>query len=460
MNCSVLCSPDSDRCKILQENDPNGTLTSVTTTIAFIGAGSVEFTRNVATDLCSYQEFRGGLHFALYDISAERLAHAERLVSRISAQSGAEATVTATLDRRAALTDADYVINEVQVGGYAATRADFDIPARYGVRQTIGDTLGIGGIFRGLRTIPVVVELARDMLEVCPEAYLLSYSNPMAMLPWAAYEGAGFGRVFGLCHSVRDTQAFLTELVGADPERVRFLTAGFNHQAFVLRFEQDGRSLYPRLAEVIESSPELQRRVRVEIYRRFGYFPTESSEHSAEYVPWFMRHDDQIDQFRIFVGDYLERSEENLRELEALGHALDSDDPLDLEPQHELASLFIHALETGTERELHVNIRNGGLIASLPDECCVEVPCLVGAGGAKPVPVGVLPPQLTALNRTFLNVVELTVRAALEESRDRVYQAALLDPNTAATLTTAQTVAMCDDLFAAHRDLLPAAFRR
>jgi alpha-galactosidase len=330
------------------------------------------------------------------------------------------------------------------------------------VRQTIGDTLGIGGIFRGLRTIPVTVALARDMAEVCPDAYLLSYSNPMAMLPWAVYEGSEFTRVFGLCHSVRDTQAFLTRLTGADPERVRFLTAGFNHQAFVLRFEQDGESLYPRLAEVIDASPELQRRVRVEIYRRFGYFPTESSEHSAEYVPWFMRHDDQIEEFRIFVGDYLERSEENLRELEELRRALDSDDPLDLTPENELASLFIHALETGTERELHVNIRNGGLIASLPDECCVEVPCVVGAQGdqgPKPVPVGALPPQLAALNRTFLNVVELTVRAALEESRDRVYQAALLDPNTAATLTTAQTVAMCDDLFSAHRDLLPPAFR-
>ena len=359
--------------------------------MAFIGAGSVEFTRNVTTDLCCYPEFRGGLHFALYDISAERLAHAERLVTRISAQSGADATVTATLDRRTALAGADYVINEVQVGGYAATRADFDIPARYGVRQTIGDTLGIGGIFRGLRTIPVVLDLARDMLEVCPDAYLLSYSNPMAMLPWAAYEGAGLRRVFGLCHSVRDTQAFLTELVGADPGRVRFLTAGFNHQAFVLRFEQDGQSLYPRLAEVIEASPELRRRVRVEIFRRFGYFPTESSEHSAEYVPWFMRHDDQIEQFRIFVGDYLERSEENLRELASLERQLADGDPLTLEPENELASLFIHSLETGTQRELHVNVRNGGLITSLPDNCCVEVPCHVGAGGAKPVPVGALP---------------------------------------------------------------------
>jgi alpha-galactosidase len=423
--------------------------------VTFIGAGSVEFTRNVATDLCSYPDFRGGLHFALYDISAERLAHAERLVRRISAQTGAEVTVTATRDRGMALAGASYVINEVQVGGYGATRADFDIPARYGVRQTIGDTLGIGGIFRGLRTIPVVVDLANDMLKECPDAYLLSYSNPMAMLPWAVYEGTSFERVYGLCHSVRDTQSFLTRLVGADPERVRFLTAGFNHQAFVLRFEQDGESLYPRLAEVIESSPELQRRVRVEIFRRFGYFPTESSEHSAEYVPWFMRHDDQVERFRIFVGDYLERSEENLRELESLERQLASDAALDLEPANELASQFIHALETGTERELHVNIRNDGLISTLPDECCVEVPCLVGAGGATPVSVGALPPQITALNRTFLNVVELTVKAALEGSREHVYQAALLDPNTAATLTTTHTVAMCDELIEAHRNLLP-----
>jgi alpha-galactosidase len=426
--------------------------------VAFVGAGSVEFTRNVVTDLCGYPEFNDSLHLALYDINAERLAHARRLAERIAAQTGCGAQVSATMDRRQALAGANYVINEVQVGGYAATRLDFDIPARYGVRQTIGDTLGIGGIFRGLRTIPVVVALAADMVEQCPDAYLLSYSNPMAMLPWAVYEGTPLRRVFGLCHSVRDTQAFLTGLVGADPDRVRFVTAGFNHQAFVLRFEQDGSSLYPRLAAIIEGSPELQRRVRVEIFRRFGYFPTESSEHSAEYLPWFMRHDSQIKQFQIFVGDYLERSEENLRELESLEQALASDAPLDLTPTSELASEFIHSLETGTQRELHVNIRNGGLIASLPDACCVEVPCTVGAGGAKPVAVGPLPPQLAALNRTFLNVVELTVRAALDQSRDHVYQAALMDPNTAATLTTAQTVAMCDELLAAHAGLLPSAF--
>jgi alpha-galactosidase len=425
--------------------------------VAFIGAGSIEFTRNVLTDLCGYREFSSDLQLALHDIDAGRLAQADTLARRIVAQTGCRATVTSSPDRSAVLAGARYVINEIQVGGYPATRLDFDIAARYGVRQTIADTLGIGGIFRGLRTIPVVVGIGRDMAELCPDAYLLNYTNPMAMLPWAVYEGTPFQRVFGLCHSVRDTHAFLAGLVGLEPAEISFTTAGFNHQAFVLRFEHEGRSLYPRLAEIIEGSPELQRRVRVELFRRFGYFPTESSEHSAEYVPWFMRHDDQIERFRIFVGDYLARSEENLREMESLRRDLDEGKPLDLEPADELASQFIYALETGTERELYVNVHNDGLIANLPGACCVEVPCDLGAHGARPRPVGALPAQLAALNRTFLNVVELTVRAALDGRREHVYQAALLDPNAAATLTTSQIVAMCDDLLAAHRALLPPA---
>jgi alpha-galactosidase len=437
---------------------PDATLSSVVT-VAFIGAGSVEFTRNVVTDLCSYPDLAGDLTLALHDISVDRLAFAAALTRQIVAQTGAGAVVRASQERAGVLAGADYVINEVQVGGYAATRADFDIPARYGVRQTIGDTLGIGGIFRGLRTIPVVTGIATDMLAHCPDAYLLNYSNPMAMLPWAVYAGTAFRNVYGLCHSVRDTHAFLAGLVGADPAEVDFTTAGFNHQAFVLRFERAGESLYPRLTEVIDASPDLQRRVRVELFRRFGYFPTESSEHSAEYVPWFMRHDDQVEQYRIFVGDYLARSEENLAELDSLQRQLSDGAALDLTPTDELASQFIHSVETGTEREIYVNVRNDGLIANLPAECCVEVPCDLSLGTATPRPVGALPVQLAALNRTFLNVVELTVAAALGGSREHVYQAALLDPNTAATLTTRQTAAMCDELLAAHSDQMPPGLR-
>jgi alpha-galactosidase len=259
---------------------------------------------------------------------------------------------------------------------------------------------------------------------------------------------------------VRDTHRLLAELVDVPESEIDFVTAGFNHQAFVLRFERNGADLYPRLREVIENDPELQRRVRVEIFRRFGYFPTESSEHSAEFVPWIMRHDDQLEKFRVPVGEYLTRSERNMEEYETTRQALEAADELDLTPTSELASEIIHAHQTGRAAELYVNIPNEGRISNLPDECCVEVPAVVDADGIHPQAVGALPPQLAALNRTFLNVVELTVKAVLEGERQYVYQAALLDPNTAATLTTTQTVEMCDELFDAHSDLVPESLRR
>jgi alpha-galactosidase len=427
--------------------------------VAFIGAGSVEFTRNVVTDLCSFGELHGDLELSLHDIDAERLGYADALAKRISTQSGAGATIRSSIDRLSAIEGADYVVNEIQVGGYRATRTDFDIPARYGIRQTISDTIGIGGIFRGLRTIPVLTGIGDDLAKVAPDAYLLNYSNPMAMLPWAVYAGSPFDRVIGLCHSVRDTHRFLAGLVGLPVQDIDFTTAGFNHQAFVLKFAHEGADLYPRLREVVESDPELQRRVRVEIFKQFGYFPTESSEHSAEYVPWFMRHDEQIDRFRIPVGEYLRRSEENMDEYETTLQVLASDTALELEPTSEMASEFILGHQTGRPAEMYVNVRNSGLISNLPDECCVEVPAVIDADGLHPQAIGSLPPQLAALNRTFLNVVELTVKAVLEGDRSHVYQAALLDPNTAATLTTQQTRQMCDELLAAHGDLIPAALR-
>ena len=361
-----------------------------------------------------------------------------------------------------ALEGAAYAINEIQVGGYAATLRDFEIPKKYGLRQTIGDTIGIGGIFRGLRTIPVAVGIGTDMHELCPDALLLNYTNPMAMVTWGVYAGTPFHNVVGICHSVRDTHAFLARTVGVPEPDVAFRTAGFNHQAFVLEFRdrRTGRDLYPQLREIVDADPEgLGRRVRVELFRRFGYFPTESSEHSAEYVPWFLPHDDQIDRFRIEVDEYLRRSEENLGEWERTKAALDRGEELDVEPTSELASEIIHSLETGTPREVYGNVRNDGLIDGLPSEACVEVPCLVDGQGLRPTTIGALPPQCLALNRTFVNVAELTVRAALEGSRDLVYQAALLDPNTAATLTIDQIVTMCDDLIEAHGDLLPEGIR-
>ncbi len=431
--------------------------------VVIIGAGSVEFTRSIVADLCSYEELRGGFTIALHDIDEERLAYAKRAADSIVRRTGAGYAVESHAERRPALEGADYAINEIQVGGYAATLRDFEIPKKYGLRQTIADTLGTGGIFRGLRTLPVAVDIGNDMHEVCPQAVLLNYTNPMAMVPWGVYAGTPFRNVVGVCHSVRDTHAFLAETVGVPEHEVAFRTAGFNHQAFVLEFRdrRTGEDLYPRLREIVDSDPEgLGRRVRVEIFKRFGYFPTESSEHSAEYVPWFLPHNDQVERFRSEVDEYIRRSDENLEEWERTKAALDRGEDLEVEPTSELASEIIHSLETGTLREVYANVRNDGLIDGLPHDACVEVPCLVDANGLQPTRIGALPPQCLALNRTFVNVVELTVHAALEERRDLVYQAAMLDPNTAATLTIDQIVAMCDDLIEAHGELIPEGIRR
>jgi alpha-galactosidase len=426
--------------------------------IVFIGAGSVEFTKNLLGDILSFPELAGS-EIVLHDIDPERLEAAAAMAQWTNEALGARASIFSTLDRRAALEGADYVTNMIQVGGHEATLLDFEIPLRYGLRQTIGDTLGIGGIFRALRTIPVMLRIAADMQAECPDAWFLNYTNPMAMLCWAVYEGSPVQRIVGLCHSVQGTTRRLAELSGVPFEEVTFLGAGINHQAFILRFERDGENLYPLIDEAIERDPELARTVRVELYRRFGYFPTESSEHSAEYVPWFMRHDELVERFRIPIGEYISRSEENLHEYERIRAALAAGDGFEIERSLEYASLIIHSIETGAERVIYGNVRNSGLIDNLPDGCCVEVPCLVDRAGVQPTRVGALPPQLAALNRTFVNVCELTVRAALEGKPEHVYHAAMLDPNAAASLTLDEIESLVGELVAAHGDAMPEGLR-
>jgi alpha-galactosidase len=430
------------------------------TRITLIGAGSVEFTRILLADLIAFPELAEATTVVLHDIDPERLETAEQIALATNRATGAKLRIEAHLDRRAALEGADFVINEIQVGGFDATLRDFEIPKRYGLRQTIGDTLGVGGIFRGLRTIPVVLAIADDMAEVCPDAMLLNYTNPMAMLPWAVWESGRKTRVVGLCHSVQNTHEQLAEIVGVPIEEIEFLTGGVNHQAFVLEFKRGGESLYPLLDAAIANDPEgLGRRVRIELYRQFGHFPTESSEHGAEYLPWFMRHDAELERYRIPVDEYLRRSRENLEEYAQIKRTLAAGEPLETLSEDELAPRYIHSMVTGTERVEYGNVRNDGLIDNLPDGCCVEVPCRVNGDGVHPIAIGKLPPQCAALNRTFINVVELTVRAALEERRDHVYQAVLLDPNASATLTIGQVHALVDELIEAHGDLLPAGIR-
>jgi alpha-galactosidase len=426
--------------------------------IAFIGAGSVVFTKNLLGDILEFPELRE-VEIALHDIDPDRLATAESMARFVAREREASPRITSHPNRRAALEGADYVINMVQIGGHPSTLVDFEVPAQHGLRQTIADTLGIGGIFRTLRTADHMLALGRELAELCPRAWLLNYTNPMSMLCWLVYAGTPTSRVVGLCHSVQYTTEDLAELVGVPYEEVTYLAAGVNHQAFILRFERDGEDLYPRLDERIAGDPDLQRRVRVALYRRLGYFPTESSEHLAEYTPWFMRHDDQIERYRIPVDEYIRRSEANLVEFERVKGMLARGESMPIERSNEYASLIIHSIETGQPRVIYGNVRNTGLIPALPHDACVEVACLVDGAGIQPTAVPDYPPQLAALNRTFLNVCELTVRAVLEERPDFVRHAAMLDPSTAANLTLDEIDRLCDDLTRAHGDLLPAALR-
>ncbi len=429
------------------------------TKIVLNGAGSVEFTKDLLADILGFEDLAGST-IALFDVNGERLETAEAIARWTVGALDVPATIEPHVDRRAALEGADHVISMIRVGGHEGLRRDFEIPGRHGVRQTMADTMGIGSIFRALCTIPALLELARDMHEVAPDAWLYNYTNPMAALVWAIYSGTAHQRVVGVCMSPENTAQQLAELVGVPFEEIAYIAGGINHQSWILRLEHDGQDLYPRLRQIVEDDPDgLGRRVRVEMFKRFGYFPTESSEHSADLVPWFLPHEDQVRRFRIPVNEYLHRSERNLGSYAEIRRKLKAGEPLELERGPEYAPQIIHSIETGTQRMVYGNVRNGGSIDNLPEDCCAEVPCLVDRAGVRPTRVGTLPPQLAALNRLYLNVCELTVRAALEERRDLVYQAALLDPNTAATLSIDEIVQVCDELIDAHGHLIPDGIR-
>jgi alpha-galactosidase len=428
-------------------------------TIVIIGAGSVEFTRELLGDIFSFPEL-GSVRVVLHDIDVERLETAEAIARATARAAGVQPDVVASLDRRRALDGADYVINVIQVGMHNATVRDFEIPASYGLNQTIGDTIGVGGIFRGLRTFPVLAAIARDMLEVCPDAWLLNYTNPMAMNVTFLHHVAPRLKVLGLCHSVYWTMVGLCELIDVPFDEVSYWSAGVNHQAWVLRWERGGQDLYPLLDQRIASDPELRRRVRVDMYRRLGYYPTETSEHSSEYVPWYLRHAGEVDRLRINVGEYVSISEANLAEYARVRGELAASQSLEIDKgSTEYAPQVIHSLETGTVRVISANVANDGLITNLPPGLAVEVPTVLDALGAHPMKVGELPPQCAALNRNFLGPVELAVRAAVDGDPRLVRAAAMVDPNTAATLTVDQIWKLCDELTAAHGDLLPEALR-
>jgi alpha-galactosidase len=428
-------------------------------TIVILGAGSVVFTRDLLGDVFSFPELSEA-RVVLHDIDPERLETARAIAGATAREVGGRPEISAEGDRRRALDGADYVINVIQVGMHEATVLDFELPAGFGLNQTIADTIGIGGIFRGLRTFPVLAAIARDMAELCPEAWFLNYTNPMAMNVTFLHAVSPELKVLGLCHSVHWTMDGLCDLVGVPLDEVTYWSAGVNHQGWVLRWEREGTNLYPLLDERIAADPELRRRVRVDMYRRLGFYPTETSEHSSEYVPWYLHHPSEVDRLRLNVGEYVGISAGNLDEYARVREQLAETGRLEIESgATEYAPQVIHSLETDSRRVISANVANDGLITNLPSGFAVEVPTLLDGLGAHPIRVGELPPQCAAVNRSYIGPAELAVRAAVDGDPRLVRAAAMVDPNTAASLTVDQIWQLCDALVAAHGPLLPEALR-
>ncbi|MBB3999490.1 alpha-glucosidase/alpha-galactosidase [Aureimonas pseudogalii] len=424
--------------------------------VTMIGAGSVVFVKNLLTDILDFDALRD-VTIALHDIDAERLETAGMMARWTAAQFKASPGIELHADRRAALEGADFVINMVQIGMHEATLLDFDIPRKYGLKQTIADTLGIGGIFRGLRTIPFMTALVADMRELCPDALLLNYTNPMSILTQAVYEAYPDQKVVGLCHNVQNTARDLASYLGVPVEALSYDCAGVNHMTWFLKLRVGAEDAYPRLRAAMEDPAIVAKdKVRFELMRVFGRFISESSEHNAEYTPHFLRSEKEIAHYDVPVDEYVRRSERNLRRYAETRRKLLAGEPFPIERSVEYGSLIIHAMVTGEARVIYGNVRNTGLITNLPDGSCVEVPILVDGNGLRPCHVGDLPPELAGYCAPHVFVQDLTVKAALEGDREQVHRAAVLDRNTASVLSIRDIRAMVNEMLEAHGDAMPA----
>ena len=428
--------------------------------IVLVGAGSVEFTRNLLGDMLSSPALRTA-DIVLHDIDPDRLATGERMARWTAAALGAEPTISAHLDRRAALRGADFVVNTIQVGGARATQLDFDVPARFGLRYTIADTIGVGGVFRALRTIPVVLGIVRDMEEVCPDAWFLNYTNPMSTVMRSVAQASPIKAV-GLCHSVYWTVDTLGGYLGIPPAEIEAESAGVNHLAFILRLEHNGRDIYPDLRRfVADGRVPKDDLVRAELCRRLGYYPTEASEQAAEYNPWFIgKRDasgDTVERFHVAIGEYLSRVAGNLAEYAETKRKLDAGESFEIERSGEYAATIAEAISTGSQARIVGNVMNdGGLIANLDEGACVEVPCLVDGAGVHPKAMGALPAQLAAYIRGAVDMQALTVRAALEHDPAAVRHAVMTDPIVQSHLTLDDTWRLTDAMIETGAEWLPA----
>ncbi|MBE5747110.1 MAG: alpha-glucosidase/alpha-galactosidase [Clostridiales bacterium] len=429
--------------------------------LTFMGAGSTIFAKNVIGDVLMTPALTQNLTVALYDIDKERLEDSYVVVDSLNKKyNDNKATIEKYLgveQRKAALSGADFVVNAIQVGGYEpCTVMDFEIPKKYGLRQTIGDTLGIGGIFRGLRTIKVMKEFARDMEEVCPDAWFLNYTNPMAILTGYMLRYTKVKTV-GLCHSVQVCTSQLFEQLGLDHAQIgKEYIAGINHMAWLLEVrDKDGKDLYPeikRLAKEKNAKEKHGNMVRFDYIDKLGYYCTESSEHNAEYNPFYIKskYPELIEKFNIPLDEYPRRCVKQIADWEKQREELLGGGEIQHERSHEYASRIMEAVVTNTPYQIGGNVINNGLIENLPQDACVEVPCLVDGNGVQPTRVGRLPVQCAAMNMTNINCQLLTIEAAATGKKEHIYQAAMLEPHTAAELSIDDIIAMCDELIEAH----------
>jgi alpha-galactosidase len=444
--------------------------------VTFIGAGSSVFMKNIVGDVLQRPALAGAT-IALMDINPTRLEESAVIAGKLIQTLGVPATVETFADQRRALEGADFVVVCFQIGGYEpATVTDFEVPKQYGLRQTIADTLGIGGIMRGIRTVPHLWSICEDMLQVCPEAVMLQYVNPMAINTWAIAEKYPAIKQVGLCHSVQGTAMELARDLDIPYEEIRYRAAGINHMAFYLKFEHreaDGsyRDLYPDLLKAYREgrapkpsswNPRCPNKVRYEMLTRLGYFVTESSEHFAEYTPYFIKEgrEDLIEKYGVPLDEYPKRCIEQIARWKTTSEEYRKANTIEVAKSKEYASSIMNSVWTGEPSVIYGNVQNHGVISSLPERAAVEVPCLVDDSGIQPTYIGDLPPQLTGLIRTNINVQELTVAALLTENKQHIYHAAMLDPHTAAELDLDQIWNLVDDLLAAHGDWLPAWARQ
>lgn len=424
-----------------------------------MGAGSTIFAKNVLGD-CIRTPALAGSDIALFDIDPVRLAESEAMLEIINKNNGSPMTIRSHANRLDALRGAKYVVNAIQVGGYdPCTITDFEIPKKFGLRQTIADTLGIGGIFRALRTIPPMLDFAADMEKVCPDALFINYSNPMAMLTGAMLRATNI-RTVGLCHSVQSCAEHLLKHLDMPGDNVQWNIAGINHMAWLLSISRNGEDLYPeikRRAALRNAEGKHWDMVRFDLMSHFGYYITESSEHNAEYNPFYIKakYPELIDRFNIPLDEYPRRCIHQIADWATRRDTLVKDASLNHERTHEYASYIMEAMETDIPYRIGGNVLNKGLIDNLPSDACVEVACMVDRNGVQPTKVGRLPAQCAAMNMTSINVQLLTIEAALTRKKEHIYQAAMLDPHTAAELSIDDIKAMCDALIEAHGSWLP-----